>query len=590
VRGRHAALLGGAVVAALAGVSAAGSPRIAAAATQPGAVASEATRVAPPAADPPALAILLKPAYTNGEPDGLDVVERITGIPADPSTPLLELARVVYNVPTVANELGTLQAADEQGALTLTPRDVGAGPAVRRQWFPDRATRGTVTVSYRAPGATSASRGAAPPIELKVESRAVSAGAAAVLLRPVVPRVAMTLAWNLDAPGVDSFAGREIVDAPSRLDRVFVMAGRTNVYPASRSSRGFQAVWQGTPAFDAPALMRWTEQLHASMTEFFRAADAPYTVFMRGNPVNAGGGIGMDRSFVVTFGAGSGSDQAKLRMTLSHEMFHTFQPHLSAPDGQELLASSWFNEGTAVFYQRVLPLRAGLIDADAFLADLNYYAARYYTSALGNTPNDQIPARFWEDTRIRTLPYDRGFLYFVTVDDAVRKASGGRRSLDDLILALKAREDTGQPVTPTTWEALLRAELGEPGVAEFRRVLAGGTPLPASDAFGRCFRRVSKPLQRFELGFAPKVLTESPRIVRDLVPGSAADRAGLKNGDEILKPVPQDDLQGRQDGVLTLALRRDGREFELSYRPRGESVNAWQWERVRGVPDEACVR
>lgn len=550
----------------------------------------------------PSLDVRLAPATAHGEMVGLDVVERIAGVAASPSTPLLELALVVYNVSTVANALEVLDARDEQGALKLVPRDAGDGPATRRQWFPDRATRGAVTVSYRAGGASAGARGAAPPIELRVEAGALSGGAAALLLRPAVPRLRMSIAWDGDAragaaagaaaspAGVDSFAAATIVDETQRLDRVFLMAGAMHRYPDARNARGFQAVWQGEPAFDAPALMRWTEQLHAHMVGFFRAPDAPYTVFLRSNPVNAGGGIGMDRSFVVTFGAGSGSDPAKLRLTLSHEMFHTYQPHLSSPDGHESLASSWFNEGSAVFYQRVLPLRAGLLDADAFLADLNYHAARYYTSALGNAPNDEIAKRFWEDTRIRTLPYDRGFLYFATVDGAVRRASKGRRSLDDLILALKARENAGHAVTARDWEDAVRADLGEGGVADFRRVLAGGTPLPGSGAFGPCFRRVRKPLRRFELGFAPKVLTESPRIVRDLVPGSAAERAGLRNGDEILKPVPQDDLQGRQDGVLTLAIRRGGVDSEIAYRPRGETVSAWQWDRVRGVPDTACVR
>ncbi len=71
----------------------------------------------------------------------------------------------------------------------------------------------------------------------------------------------------------------------------------------------------------------------------------------------------------------------------------------------------WFSEGQAVYYQRLLPLRAGLITAEEFLEDLNSTAARYYTNALNNTPNDQISARFWEDTRIRVLPYDRGSMY-----------------------------------------------------------------------------------------------------------------------------------------------------------------------------------
>ena len=99
---------------------------------------------------------------------------------------------------------------------------------------------------------------------------------------------------------------------------------------------------------------------------------------------------------------------------------------------------------------------------------------------------------------------------------------------------------------------------------------------------------MSKNLERYELGFEPAVLIEADRIVRGLIPGSAADRAGLRNGDRILKPVPQDAIQGDQQALLTLQVQRVGEEFELSYRPRGETVAAWQWQRVSGIAEANC--
>src|SRR5262245_60680698 len=55
-------------------------------------------------------------------------------------------------------------------------------------------------------------------------------------------------------------------------------------------------------------------------------------------------------------------------------------------------------------------------------------------------------------------------------------------------------------------------------------MLAGATQLPESDGFGPCFRRITKPFRRFELGFELKILAERDRIVRGVVPGSAAER------------------------------------------------------------------
>ena len=45
--------------------------------------------------------------------------------------------------------------------------------------------------------------------------------------------------------------------------------------------------------------------------------------------------------------------------------------------------------------------------------DLNETAVRYYTNSLIGAPNDEIGKRFWEDTRIRVLPYDRGAFLFL---------------------------------------------------------------------------------------------------------------------------------------------------------------------------------
>src|SRR5690606_36098173 len=137
-----------------------------------------------------------------------------------------------------------------------------------------------------------------------------------------------------------------------------------------------------------------------------------------------------------------------------------------------------FNEGLAVFYQREFLFRAGLIGAEAYLDDLNSHAARYYTSKLGDTPNSEIVEGFWRDTRIRTLPYDRGFLYLATVDEAVRAAHNNARSLDDLIKELRRKQDKGIELTPAHWEAVVRDELGEPGVEAFYEMLEGAAPLP----------------------------------------------------------------------------------------------------------------
>lgn len=551
-----------------------------------------------------------RPAVRGGEMIGTVAVElRFDDMDLPARAPLLELPLVVSNVDSVATVVQALTARDARGPLRLEARNIGrpleaAGDAeaggLSRQWFAGRAVVGPVTVRYVVPAEASLPpRGPAPPFAFSNDGGGTSAaGHIFLLLPPGETKYRTTVAWDMSAlprgsRGVSTY-GEGRVTVPERLGgdelrMAFYMAGRIGTWPDPAPARGFFSAWQGSPPFDAAREMEWSGTLYGHYARLFgQQSPPPYGVFLRYNPINAGGGVGLHQSFVTTFGraGGSGSDVDEIRMTLAHEMFHTFQPYIDEPAGLE---SSWFGEGLATLYQRRLPLRFGLITPAAFLEDLNYHAGRYYTSLKAAVPNSEVPAYFWADTRIRTLPYDRGMLYFASVDDAVRKRSAGTRSLDDLMLAMLAKQKQGDTLTNADWEALLRAELNDEAVTMFRDFLQGAMQLPSSEAFGPCFRRVSKPLRRYDLGFDTAVLAEPTRIVRGLAAKSAAAAAGLRDGDEIMVPIPQDGIQGNQTELIKLVVRRDGRTFPVSYLPRGETVQAWQWERNPAVPDARCA-
>lgn len=548
---------------------------------------------------PPALTVTLKPAAADGagHVPWIDVVVREREAAAAAGGALLRMPLVLDNVVTPATALQDFSVSDAQGALPVTVHDdAEAGGVTYRHWLAGRAVSGPVTVRYRV-GLTNAlpARGAAPPLDLRTDDGGFGGAGGDFLVLPDddAPR-RMEVRWDLSAQpkgaigmsslGVGDVAAPE--PSPAReLETVYFMGGAIGRYPDPPPAQGFISGWEGKTPFDATALMAWTKTLHDRYAVFFRdPSTRPYAVFLRKNLVNSGGGVELGRSFVGSYGDGMNLEEFKV--TLAHEMLHTWVQGLSAPQG---LAGSWFSEGMAVQYARRLALRFDHITPDQFLKDLNGTAGRYYTDALNDAPNDQIPARFWADTRIRVLPYDRGSMYFAVVDSEVREASGGKRSLDDLLLSMLDRRTRGQPMDQAAWVETVTGALGPRGKTEFEAMLAGALQLPPSDAFGPCFRRTTKPLRRYELGFDPKVLVEPRRIVRGLIAGSAAEQAGLKDGDEIVRPVPQDSIQGDQTRLITLEIRRGGREFPLTYLPRGETVQAFQWERVPGVPDRACA-
>ena len=544
------------------------------------------------------LTITLRPAAANSQQrvPYVDITLTYSTPPAAAGQALLKIPLITSNVVTVARTIEALSVNDESGPVAITVSDdPETGEVTYRHWIASRPVKGTLTVRYRAPISNAAApRGAAPPLELRSDSGAFSgAGETFLLLPDSGSSLPIEIRWDLSAmaagaEGISSFGKGNVTTTESKalgsLQSCFFMAGRVELYPLTPPRSGFFSAWHGRAPFDLRQLMTSEEKLYAFYGNFFkRPATAPYGVFLRENPVNAGGGVELAGSFVATFGPQTKLDD--LKITLAHEMLHTFVGAIEKPAG---LLSSWYSEGMAVYYARLLSLRAGLITPAQFLEDLNTTAGRYYTDALIATPNSEIPARFWADTRVRVLPYDRGSMYFAVVDGEVRAASGGKRTLDDLLLAMLARRQQKPPLDESAWVDLVIRELGQKGKTEFQAMLAGATQLPEPGGFGPCFTRTTKMLRRYQLGFEPKVLTEPKRIVRSLIPGSAAERAGIRDGDEITQPVPQDRIQGEQDGVLTLKLLRAGKPLEISYVPRGEAVEAYQWIRIGNLPDSAC--
>jgi len=554
---------------------------------------------APSVASAPALSVLVKPAVPDARNrvPSIDVTITIDGPPVPSGQPLARMPLVTSNVETVANTLDQLSAHDATGPLALSSTDDAPSQtaAQYRHWHADRATTGPVILHYRVPiSETLAPRGAAPPLELRSDTGAFSGQGETFLMLPEAELPwKLSIAWDLsamgsNAQGVTSFGLGNLspaaVTGVKELGSSFFMAGNVHVYPQTPPATGFFAAWYGNPPFDLQPLMASEQMLYSFYESFFkRPSTAPYGVFMRENLVNAGGGVSLgNNAFVTTFGPKTDLDEVKI--TLAHEMLHTFA---GALDGG--MNNSWYAEGLAVYYARLLALRAGQITPNQFLADLNSTAGRYYTDALIHTPNSEIAPNFWADTRIRVLPYDRGSMYFAVLDGQLRVASNSKTTLDDLLLEMLDRKHRGLSSDEAAWREILKAHLGGKGIAELDAMLNGTVMIPEPQGFGPCFTRITKPMRRYQLGFEPRVLVEHQRIVRGLIPGSTAEQAGIRNGDEITKPVPQDLIQGKQDGLLTLQLLRDGKPMTITYLPRAETVDAYQWIRTGTTPDTACA-
>ncbi|MEP6832129.1 MAG: peptidase M61 [Gemmatimonas sp.] len=533
----------------------------------------------------PIMTVLIKPGMMSeavGKGD-LDVTMTIPNVNIAANAPFLSMDMFVPGLAR-PQTLNTFTVRDANGPVPIVSGNRPGTPPGK--WVSTRDVKGDVTINYRLIAENIPAIAGGPPIGVRIDGDGLSATGAAMLMAPNVKgdyRISLT--WDLSAMGAGAEAvssygdGNVMLPAGpiSRLGTGLFMAGHLKHEPRTPSG-AFSAVWVGEPKFDPRPSMQWTSKLHAAMSKHFKdETEPPYRVFLRYNPMNAGGGAALTHSFIVTYGTGVTGES--LKSILGHEMTHTW-----TANG----IGNWYDEGNAVFYQALLPWRAGLMTADEYLDDLNKTASRYYTNVLKNTPEDQVAPHFWEDTRIRVLPYDRGAMYFAVLNGKIRKASGGKRSLDDLIQTMIVKAHSTQPLSEDTWLELLRTELGEDGIAVHRSMMSGGLMLPASEDFGPCFRRTTKPIRQFDLGFDNKSILGAEKIIQGLKPGSEAAKAGLRNGDKITYAVALDAVQGDVNRSINIQVTRDGKTFPLTYLPRGTAVDAYQWERNPNTPANAC--
>lgn len=529
--------------------------------------------------------VVLEPVFNPAGQDALGVTLQLSAPDLAPKAALLRMPVVLVGTPTAGYPASAIAASDAAGPLALTASDEApGGSGTYRNYLVDRATTGPVTVRYRtAPRVVGPETRNGPLFDWRREGGGMmGAGVWFFAVPPGEARHRIRLSWKLP-PGMRGVSSRgegaqTWDDQPDSLAFMFYAAGPVQSIP--QDGRGdFVFYWLKPPPFDPATLGRSTERLFHSMATFFGERGQAYRVFARSNPYPAGGGTALTRSFMFGYGSNGQSHANGTDMLVAHEMAHTW-PKLA---GDHAL-TAWYSEGAAEFYSVLLSLRAGTIDHDRFLSLINRKAESYYTGAYRDLSNAEAGKLFWKDSRAQRVPYERGFLYLAGLNGQIRAKSRGRRGVDALVLAVLNRQRRGQPVGVADWRQLVVAELGEAAGQEFDAMTTGQLLAPPVQAFAPCYRLVPATLTRFELGFSEA----RPDLVRDLRAGTAAERAGLREGDVIAAMTPLAEVRDNPAAEMVMQVRRGDQVLPVRFIPRSDPAAGWQWQRVAGVPDRAC--
>lgn len=270
---------------------------------------------------------------------------------------------------------------------------------------------------------------------------------------------------------------------------------------------------------------------------------------------------------------------------VSHEYFHVWNVKRLRPvelgpfdyENENHTRSLWLAEGVTSYYDALLLHRSGLSTVDEYLEMLSEKLDRVQTTP-GRLKQSLETASFdaWieyyrpdENSPNTAISYyDKGALVAWLLDARIRMATGGKKSLDDVMRAAYAKFSGEQGYRTEAFYALASDTAGADLTGWFATA-AGGTEeldfAPALEAFGLRFADPKETEPRGWLGTTTD--TQAGRvIIQRILRDSPAYTAGLNVGDELIAiggyrvgPDLQDRLRQYRPGTETEVLigRRD---------------------------------
>ncbi len=528
-----------------------------------------------------------------GHPTGIDVHYQFT-----PSTPgqvlRLKLDTLEPMLARDTDVVSGLRVRDDRGVLPLDgPRMEKSSDGSFEVWSTTREAAGTIEVSYQMPVARPITPKRGPHFDLQAAGGGLSGGFKGFLLYPDVggKPIDTSIRWTLpggqraiSSLGDGTLSGQWNQDV--MFNAIFLAGPITEVQ--GHGDAPFIAYALGLDAGKLASLEAWTEKAYDVERKAFKVtARKPYRLLVRvydGGPIFSGRST--DDGFMLYMPPGLDVERTDLHQTLAHEMVHSLVGNLDDAPGEQ---GDWYTEGVADYFSVVLPFEAKLYTAEEYRTLVDSLAARYYTNRLRLADNASLDTLMWSGRNAWMVPYARGALYLADLDARLRARAAGQSALN-LVNEMSRRIRQGAPQTNDTWQAVLQERVGTWAVDRWHAMMKGELLMPAPGTFGPCLTGIRRNVRVFDLGFARPVRLTQGETIGGVVNGSNAWKAGLRDGDVLRASVDINPLAESFTDPITLAVRRDGANQEVTYDPSDGSVAGMAWEFARPAVSGTCGR
>ncbi len=345
------------------------------------------------------------------------------------------------------------------------------------------------------------------------------------------------------APNYDVLVDTPIVIGATNR-REFVVDGITYVL----ATHGAGNVWDADRA--VKDLKRIVEEAHRIM------GPPPFKRYVFHNLlVGKGGGLEHMTSTVVLSSPWGTRDEAAYKRWLgvmTHEFVHTWNVKHARPmelgpfdySRENITPSLWIAEGLTSYYEYQILRRCGFMRPLEMLALMSRVlesiegGPAHTIQTLADSSRTTWVKFYKQNANTQNVGfsyYMKGGLVGMMLDCEIRKRTKSAKSLDDVMRLVNQRYSGEHGYTPEQWEATASEVAGADLSAWFDRAVRQARDLPIDEMLANAGLRFSegKPSSQVDLGVETKVANDV-LVVSRVLPGSAAAKAGIIEGDEII--------------------------------------------------------
>ncbi|HJK86428.1 MAG TPA: M1 family aminopeptidase [Candidatus Megaira endosymbiont of Nemacystus decipiens] len=344
---------------------------------------------------------------------------------------------------------------------------------------------------------------------------------------------------------------RKQLSAPELLHAVYAV-GNIRLHQISIEKSPVYLSLYGKFDLEDEQIISDIEGIIDSQRKFFDDYNFPYYAIslIEGDRPNSMGGTRLYNSFTAFLP--KEMDRSDYYILFAHEHLHNWIGGRIQNNKDEEL-NYWWSEGFTDYYARLIAYRSGAIDRTTFIKEINNFLLSYYLSPVAQQPNARIKKDFWNNYDIEKLPYYRGFVFAIYLNDLIKKENF-TKSLDDVMHDLL--KETPKKFSVGLFKKIVGKYVKNGIDKEISSFIDAGNIIS--------LEYVSLPIQKnlvkgYYLGFDKDAFQSEKRITNVDI-RSNAYKSGIRNNQEVLG---YDITKGYRNSNQTITIKTTGGEHKF---------------------------